>query len=100
MIDRRRAPSATGPSMYEPPLSGPRWTSARSISSMRPFVVPQIPHMAESLFAATGRGREGGRCGLSVYAAPDEAGLPAGEACLVDQLEVEESSYVRLAGRE
>src|SRR5690348_5444009 len=97
MIESLRAPSATGPSVYDPPLSGPRCVSARSISSSRPFVVPQIPHMQGTLFAAAGRGREGSGGGLSMDAAPHEARLPAREAGLVDELEVEERTHVRLA---
>src|SRR3954453_7905775 len=37
---------------------------------------------------------------LPVPAAPDQARLPAGEAPLVDELEVEERMHVGLAGRE
>src|SRR5690242_10333866 len=96
MIESRRAPSAIGPSAYEPPLSGPRWVSARSIASIRPFVVPQIPHTRRSLFAVTGCGRERSRGGLSVHAAPHDPGLPPAEAGLVDELEVEERAHVRL----
>src|SRR3954470_11803536 len=100
MIDSRRAPIDTGPSLYEPPLSGPRCTSARSMSSARPSVVPAIPHMGRSLFAATGGGGEGLCRGLAVHAAPDEARLPAGEPPLVGELEIEEGTHVRLAGGE
>src|SRR4051795_8347827 len=103
MIERRRAPSAVGPSTCTPPLSGPRCTIVASISSTRsrpPAVVPQIPHTRGSLFAAARCGGERGRGRLSVHAAPDEAGLPAGEARLVGELEVEERAHVRLAGGE
>ena len=50
--------------------------------------------------AAAPRALERGCGRLSVHAAPDEARLPAGEARLVDELEVEERAHVRLAGGE
>src|SRR5436190_9685525 len=46
------------------------------------------------------RGGERLRRRLSVHAAPDEPGLPAGQAGLVDELEVEESTHTRLARSE
>ncbi len=111
MIESRRAASATGPSTYSPPLSGPRWTSVALIAASRsasaaPYrdAIPQIPHIEPSLWTARGGlprcGRERRRGRLAMHAAPDEPRLPAGEPRLVDELEVEERMHVGLAGRE
>src|SRR5258706_5039152 len=54
MIARRRWPSATGPSWWNPNPSGPRWTMAAQKSSTAPFgaaspgrraSAPAMPHM-------------------------------------------------------
>src|SRR5919204_70933 len=58
MMASRRAASPTGPSMKDPSLSGPRWTSVALIRAKRsasagPFeeAIPQIPHTRVSLVA-------------------------------------------------
>src|SRR5438067_13803593 len=55
MIESRRAASATGPSTYSPPLSGPRCASAALIAARRSRsgepardAIPQIPHMGRN----------------------------------------------------
>src|SRR3954463_10496693 len=114
MIESRRAARPTGPSMCSPPLSGPRWTSdalilARWSASAAPrrVAIPQIPHMGRTLWAAPAAGcgfmcgaRKDGCGRLAARPAPEDGRLPAGEALLVDELEVEERAHVRLAGRE
>src|SRR5205807_524786 len=60
MIESRRAARPTPPSTNDPSESGPRWTSVALISASRagstaPRIdaIPQIPHLATGLVAAT-----------------------------------------------
>ena len=115
MIESRRAASPTGPSRCTPPLSGPRWTSVALIAASRSAsaapsrdAIPQIPHMGPNSMGRPGSRLQLARAaranaaaaGLRRRPAPEEARLPAGEARLVDELEVEERTHVRLAGGE
>src|SRR5690349_23769086 len=65
MIARRRAASATAPSIRRPELSGPRWTSASLIASSARgsgppgATMPQMPHTSEPLGGARRDGRGG-----------------------------------------